>query len=205
MRLHEWYGNQRNVQANLYRRSGVQFLGEVSQTRSNHWEHIQEDKRAGGRTTRHGRSRHRHCSSLHFLSSSPPDAGEYTVPPQVGNLDSHRSILSTTGYCWKAVEVSVQQVGVPSTKRRTSVACVRNHPSAEERLIRWKARVTDMILQPVTLGEFVGREGSYFLNRKQGEQRILLFEDSILSLTRGHILGEKTPSSGYQLHPPDVS
>ena len=43
-------------------------------------------------------------------------------------------LLSTTGCCWKAVEMSAQQVGLPSTKRRPFVACVRNHPSAEERL-----------------------------------------------------------------------
>ena len=111
-------------------------------------------------------------------------------------------LLSTIGYCWKAVEISVQQVGISSTKRRMFVACVQSHSSAEERLIRGKARLTDMRVQPVTLGEFVGREGSYFLNRKQGEQRIFSFEDPILSLTRGHILGEKSQSSGYQ--PPSV-
>ena len=88
MRQRKRYGNPCNVHTNLSRRSGVRFLGEVSQTRSNHWEHIQKDKRAGGRTTRYGRSSHRHCSSLHSLSSSPPDAGKYAVPPQVRNLDS---------------------------------------------------------------------------------------------------------------------
>ena len=62
-----------------------------------------------------------------------------------------------------------------------------------------------MRVQPVTLGEIIDRKGSYFLNRKQGEQRIVSFEDHILSLTRGHILGEKPPSSGYQPHPFDVS
>ena len=40
---------------------------------------------------------------------------------------------------------------------------------------------------------------------EQIEQRIVSLEDSILSLTRGHILGEKQPSSGHQLHPSDVS
>ena len=114
-------------------------------------------------------------------------------------------LLSTTDYCWKTVEISAQQVGVPSTKRRTFVACVRNHPCPEERLIGWKARLTDTRVQPVTLGEFVGRESSYFINRKQGEQRTFSFEHPILSLTRGHILGEKPPSSGYQPHPFDVS
>ena len=58
-----------------------------------------------------------------------------------------------------------------------------------------------MRIQPVTLGEFVGREGSYVLNRKQGKQMIFTFEDPILSLTRGHILGEKPPPSGCQPHP----
>ena len=99
-------------------------------------------------------------------------------------------LLSTTGYGWKAVEMSAQQVGVPSTKRRTFVACVRNHPSAEERLIRWKDKKTNMRVQPVMLGESVGREGSNFLNMGQGEPRIVSFEDPILSLTRGHILGK---------------
>ena len=43
-------------------------------------------------------------------------------------------LLSTTGYYWKAVEISTQHVGVPSNKRKTFVVCVRNHPNAEERL-----------------------------------------------------------------------
>ena len=98
--------------------------------------------------------------------------------------------------------MSAQQAGIPSTKRETLVACVRNHPSAEERLIRWKARLTDMRVQPVTLGELVGCEGSYLLNRKQGKHRIFLFQDPIL-LTRDHILGKKLPPSGYQPHPFD--
>ena len=92
-------------------------------------------------------------------------------------------LLSTTGYCWKAVEISAHQVGVPSTKRKTFAACVRNHSSAEERLTTWKARLTNMRAQPVTLGEFIGREGSYFLSRKKGEQGIFSFEERILSLT----------------------
>ena len=114
-------------------------------------------------------------------------------------------LLSTIGYCWKAVEMSAQQVGVPSTKRKTFVACVRNHPDAEERLTRWKVRLTNMRVQPVPLGEFIGRGGSHFLSRNKGEQGIFSFEDPILSLTRGDILGENPPSSGYQPHPSDAS
>ena len=112
---------------------------------------------------------------------------------------------STTGYSWKAVKMSAQQVRVPSTKRKTFVACTQNHPSAEERLTTWKVRLTNMRAQPVTLGEFIGREGSYFLSRKKGEQEILSFEEPILSLTRGHILGEKPPSRRYLPHPSEVS
>ena len=117
--------------------------------------------------------------------------------------DGLMPLLSTTGYCLKAVEMSAQQIGVPSTKRKPFVACVRNHPSAEERLTRWRARLTDMRAQPVKLDEFIGRGGSYFLSRKKGEQRIFSFEDLIVSLKRGHILGEKPPPSGYQPHPSD--
>ena len=113
-------------------------------------------------------------------------------------------LLSTTGCCWEAVELSAQQVGIPSTKRKTFVAWVWNHPNAEERLARWKARLTDISVRPVTLGEFIGREGSYFLSRKKSEHKIFSFEDPIMSLTRGHILEEKPPLSGYQPHPSDV-
>ena len=59
--------------------------------------------------------------------------------------------------------------------------------------------------QPVPLGEFIGRKGSYFLSRKKGELVIFSFEKPILSLTRGHVLGEKPPSSGYLTHASDVS
>ena len=62
-----------------------------------------------------------------------------------------------------------------------------------------------MRAQPVTLGESIGRLGSYFLSRKKCEQGVFSFEESILSLTRGHILGEKPPSSGYLPHPSDMS
>ena len=72
-----------------------------------------------------------------------------------------------------------------------------------KRRIRWKDRLTIMMVQPVTLGEFIGREGLYFLNRKQGKQRVFSFKDLVLSLTRGHILGEKPPPNGYQSHPFD--
>ena len=56
----------------------------------------------------------------------------------------------------------------------------------------------------MTLGEFICREGSYFLSRKKGEQKIFSFEDPIVSPTRGYILGEKPPPTGYQPHPSDV-
>ena len=111
--------------------------------------------------------------------------------------DDLSPLLSTAGCCWEAVELSSQQVGVPSTKKKTFIACIRNRPNAEERLTRWKARLTDMKAQPTTLGEFIGREGSYFLNRKKGEQKIFSFEGPILSLTRSHIPGEKPPPSSY--------
>ena len=101
--------------------------------------------------------------------------------------------------------MSAQQVGVSSTKRKTFVVCVGNHLSAEERLTRWRDRLTDIRAQPVTLGEFIGGGGSYFLSRKKDEHKIVLFEDPIVSLIQGHIHGEKPAPSGYQPHPSDVT
>ena len=148
----------------------VRFLGKGSQTRSSYWEPIQEDKRDEKRSTRYGRSSYRHHSSLLFISSSLYDAGKYAVLSQVANVDSQSLTTPVlTGYCWKAVETSAQQVGVPSTKKRTFVTCVRNHPSVEERHMRWKARRTDMRVQPITLGEFIGSEGLCFLSMKLGD------------------------------------
>ena len=43
------------------------------------------------------------------------------------------------------------------------------------------------------------------MRRKKGEQRIFSFEDPIVPLTRGHVLGEKPPPSGYQPCLSDVS
>ena len=164
-------------------------------------EHIQEGKLVRRRTTRHSRSSYHHCPHLHFLSSPHLLVLETTpyLPKSAIWTTDLSPLLSTTGYCWKAVEISAQQVGVPSTKRKTFVACVRNHSSAKERLTKWKARLTSMRAQPVTLGELIGREGSYFLtlSRKKGEQGIFSSEEPILPLTRNHILGEKPPSNGY--------
>ena len=62
-----------------------------------------------------------------------------------------------------------------------------------------------MSVEHVTLGEFISREGSYFMNRKRGEQRGFTFEDSILPLTRRHIIRDKASLSGYYPHPSAVS
>ena len=42
MHPRERHGSQRTVQTNVFKRSGVRFLGEVSQILRNHWEHIHE-------------------------------------------------------------------------------------------------------------------------------------------------------------------
>ena len=115
--------------------------------------------------------------------------------------------LKPTSWCWKVHRTSSSwRLGQPTSHQscRTFVACVRNHPNAEERLNTWKARLTNMRAQPVPLGEFIDRKGSYFLSRKKGEHGIFSFEEPTLSLTRGDILEEK-PSSGYLPHPSNVS
>ena len=108
----------------------------VKSLKPNHWKYIQEGKRAGGRTTMHSRSSYHHCPHLHLLPSPPLDAVIPYLLKSATWTDDLTPLLSTTGYCLKAVEMLAQQVGVPSTKRKTFVACVRNHPSAEEHLTR---------------------------------------------------------------------
>ena len=65
-------------------------------------------------------------------------------------IDDLTPLLSTSGYCWKAVEMSAQQVGILSTNRKTFVACVQNYPSVEERLTRWRVRLTVIKAHPVS-------------------------------------------------------
>ena len=112
----------------------------VKSLKPNHWECIQEGKRAGERTTRHSRSSYHHCPHLPLFPSPPLDAVTPYLLKSATWTDDLTPLLSTTGYCLKAVEMSTRQVEVPSTKRKLFVACVRNHPSAEERLTWWRAR-----------------------------------------------------------------
>ena len=80
--------------------------------------------------------------------------------------------------------------------------CVRWNASHRELKLPEFARFA---LITVAMGEFTGREGSYFLNRKQGEQRTFSFEHPTLALTRDHALLEKPPLSRCQPHPFDES
>ena len=106
-------------------------------------------------------------SKTSFLSSPTPDAGKHAELPQVSNL---YSLSLTIPVAFRLLLESGRGANptdwTPLHQEETYIACVRNHPSAEERLIRRKARLTNMRLQPVMLGEFVGHEGPYCLNRK---------------------------------------
>ena len=76
--------------------------------------------------------------------------------------------LAAAGCSWRAVELSAQQVGVSSTKKRTYIAGARYVPDAEERLVRWEARLNKAKAQSERLRELIGREGSYVLSRGRG-------------------------------------
>ena len=137
MHPREGHRNQRTLQTNVFRGSGVRFLAEVSQTLRNHWEYIQEGKRAGGRTTRHSTSSYHHRPYLHLLPSPSLDTGKYTVPPHVGNLD--RRLLTTPVKHRLLLESgrNVSPTGQGSlNQEKTFVACVRNHPNTKKRLTR---------------------------------------------------------------------
>ena len=69
-------------------------------------------------------------------------------------------------------------------------------------MLRWKTRLERQEKKQIGLGEYLGREGVYFLHRAQGEQAIFSFYNPIVSLSRGHISGEK-PAGLYKYHPAD--
>ena len=113
--------------------------------------HIQEGKRAGGRTTRHSRSSYHRCLHLHLLRNPPLHAGKYAVLPQVGKLDrrphttpvNHRLLLES------GRDVSPTGRGPINQEENIRRLCP-NHPSAEECLTRGRTRLTDMRAQPVS-------------------------------------------------------
>ena len=75
---------------------------------------------------------------------------------------------------------------VPSNVKRALLTCARQMLNDET---RW-------------LGDFIHREGSYFLSRRPGKQAIFSFTESICERKRTRSR-EENPSGGYQLHPPD--
>ena len=65
--------------------------------------------------------------------------------------------------------------------------------------MRWKTKLEGPEEKQRNLGEYLGREGVYFLHRGQGGQAIFSFNNSI---SRGYISGQK-PAGLYKLHPAD--
>ena len=179
MRSRERYSNQRNVQTNLSRRSRVRFQGIVSLEPEaiigNISRRTSELKQEGQRRTARAATALVQAFINNHARLLIPEKTPYLLKAATWTADLSL-LLWTTCHCWKAVEMSMQLVGVPSTKR-VFVACVQTHPSMEEPLTRWKARLISMRIQPVMLEQFVGRESSYLLNRTQGEHKISSCED----------------------------
>ena len=103
---------------------------------------------------------------------------------------------------WDTVEVSALQLRVPYNRKRTYITCARRTPRSKDNLLRLKTKLEGQEKKQRSLGEQLGRKGGYFLHRAQGNQAIFSFNNSIVSLSRGHLSGEK-PAGLYKPHPVD--
>lgn len=104
-----------------------------------------------------------------------------------------------------SAELSASQVNIPSGRKRTYVVMVKKEglPRARQRLSAWKRAVERPVKSVPSLGAFLGRTGTYFLARKQGERRIFSFDEPALSISRAHIMGTKPRLQDYHAHRTD--
>jgi len=114
-------------------------------------------------------------------------------------------LLTREGCSWTSTGLSAIQVGLPSTKRRTYIVCVRGVTKPEEKLLRWTKTLNSLPSRSQTLGEFLGRGGGlYFLRREHGTKCIFSMEDPVPTLKRTLIFGEKPSIVEYVPHPSDA-
>ena len=69
-------------------------------------------------------------------------------------------------------------IGIPSGKLRTNVVYERVFV-ASEKLPQWKIKLDSLSQQKLPLGDFIERDGVYFLSRARGDQGIFSFKGSI--------------------------
>lgn len=91
-------------------------------------------------------------------------------------------------YQTEKAELRAGSVGVPSGKKRaflvgTTTACT---PKAKENLQAWRRGVQRATGPNTSLGDILGRNGTYFLKEGAGERGVFMFEDHMLSTTKAH-------------------
>ena len=142
-------------------------------------------------------------SHLRGLSGPPSDVAVHITSTKVTRVDRFNAFPRAAECDWETVfQVSALRVGVPCNRKMTYITCARRTPRSKEKLLR---RITTLEWQEKkqrSLGEYLGREGVYFLHRAQGEQAIFSFNNPIVSLSRGPTSGEK-PAGLYNPHPAD--
>lgn len=104
------------------------------------------------------------------------------------------------------VTLSAEKVGVPTGRQRRFIAAVRTRgdSTVEDKLVRWKRRVEGRLQVACSLGEFLGREGVFFLRRGPEEKGIFSFDEIIPALTHKHIMGRKPQEADYKPHEMDA-
>ncbi|CAN0166915.1 unnamed protein product, partial [Ectocarpus fasciculatus] len=97
-------------------------------------------------------------------------------------------------------------VGIPTGKRRVFIVAVkaRGDSSIASKLGRWKQRADHLPPRNPSVGHLLGKTGSFFLRRKEGESGVFSFDGQTIAITQTHIMGRKPQAGAYERHPNDA-
>lgn len=98
-------------------------------------------------------------------------------------------------------------VGIPSIRKRTFVVVVQKGRflHTPKKLLAWKSFVERTHKGELSLGQFLNRTGTYFLDRRREGKHIFSFDEPCISILKSHIMGVKPTLDEYVPHESDSS
>ncbi|CAB1113987.1 unnamed protein product [Ectocarpus sp. CCAP 1310/34] len=110
--------------------------------------------------------------------------------------------LQMAGCEVETATLKATSVGVPTNKQRVFVVAVKRYgdDNLGSKLQRWKQNVERSAPSIPTVGEYLGRAGSFFLKRGALHKEIFSFAEPTVTITKDHIMARKPPVEEYQAH-----
>lgn len=123
-----------------------------------------------------------------------------------GWQNSLRPLLLAAKCAVEAATLTASAVGIPTGKRRVFIVAVkaRGDSSIASKLGRWKQRADHLPPRNPSVGHLLGKTGSFFLRRKEGESGVFSFDGQTIAITQTHIMGRKPQAGAYERHPNDA-